>query len=210
MWVNVNILQTNGGAYQEKRRHLRGRSCWKTIPGEEELKMLKLVSILVWNRLLLKVIVESTTLAARLSNRLLMALARWSKWFRRKQPEFGLKSCFFRESENSEDVSLKKQVVAGIILLMNSFLVWSFLSDSEIFYLIFLCTTRSNIYFSWCVCMFLFWIFCKWSNEAGDNSFAGEPGRRQAQVSDCSLRGEQQDHGHQHLRSGGEDEEKIV
>ena len=56
-------------------------------------------------------------------------------WFRRKQPEFGLKSCFFRESENSEDVSLKKQVVAGIILLMNSFLVWSFLSDSEIFYL---------------------------------------------------------------------------
>ena len=79
MWVNVNILQTNGGAYQEKRRHLRGRSCWETIPGEEELKMLKLVSILVWNRLFLKVIVESTTLAARLSNRLLMALARWSK-----------------------------------------------------------------------------------------------------------------------------------
>ena len=58
-----------------------------------------------------------------------------SLWFRRKQPEFGLKSCFFRESENSEDVSLKKQVVAGIILLMNSFLVWSFLRDSEIFYL---------------------------------------------------------------------------
>ena len=42
----MNILQTNGGAYQEKRRHLRGRSCWETIPGEEELKMLKLNSCL--------------------------------------------------------------------------------------------------------------------------------------------------------------------
>ena len=42
----MNILQTNGGAYQEKRRHLRGRSCWEAIPGEEELKMLKLNSCL--------------------------------------------------------------------------------------------------------------------------------------------------------------------
>ena len=42
----MNILQTNGGAHQEKRRHLRGRSCWETIPGEEELKMLKLNSCL--------------------------------------------------------------------------------------------------------------------------------------------------------------------
>jgi hypothetical protein len=41
------------------------------------------------------VIVESTTLAARLSNRLLMALA--------------------RESENSEDVSLKKQVQPALL-----------------------------------------------------------------------------------------------
>ena len=42
----------------------------------------------------MQVIVESTTLAARMSNRLLMALA--------------------RESENSEDTNLKKQVLCEI------------------------------------------------------------------------------------------------
>ena len=41
-------------------------------------KVFIITDVSVYNRMPLKVIVESTTLAARLSNRLLMALARWA------------------------------------------------------------------------------------------------------------------------------------
>ena len=42
-----------------------------------------------------------------------------------------------------------------------------------------------------------------------DYLFSGEPGSGQAEVSDCSVRGEQQDHGHQYLGSGEDDDDDM-
>ena len=43
-----------------------------------------------------------------------------------------------------------------------------------------------------------------------DYLFSGEPGSGQAEVSDCSVRGEQQDHGHQYLGSGEDNDDEIL